>query len=451
MYFISPSSIPFSSNQFCDVTTLTQNQFYHLPSTKPRSTTILSSPSISPPSHPNSLSPTSMTMHRAPSPSTSELSNPATTLAPTSPTVRHSPDDKRGSLFRPIHLVYVSATLLLLSHAFSLLKTVSTYNSLSHGRATLRLSDFRTIRRHSFRAGNGPASRSVVIITASTKHYKAHIRNLHCSVRAATEGHLPVVFALDSDMAKFSRREGIPTIDARYGQHTEEQPRPYKFNSRPFNDVSKLKLRAVYDALLSGVDVLFSDVDVVWCDNAARTLVQRLFAHPWAHVLIQNGRSLNLQWPVEPNTGFFYVRRTVETLRMFEFLVRKSTDPALLTLCDQFLFKRLVCDERTGEGVAINNTKSGRATHGCLWRRKVGVDFLPLETYPNGHWPLGVPFNNLKPGQLRQACQNRQIAVFHNNFCDAADKVKRMDRQGLWSVRRSSGQCQRMGKDEIEQ
>lgn len=356
-------------------------------------------------------------------------------------------DAKRARVCRPLHILCVMAALILFSQAYTLHINLLTFLTLPHQRPdTLPFRDLRLLRRHAFRTARGPSSRRVVIITASTKHYASHVRNLLCGVRAATGGRTPVLFALDAKMARFGPREGFPTIYAKYRQAPRQgQRKPYTFNSVPFNDLSKLKLRAVRDALLAGVDVLFSDVDVVWCDNAAQLLADELRKVSWAEVLIQNGRSHELQWPVEPNTGFFYVKRSRMTIALFDHLVNRSaTDPTN----DQFLFKRYVCERHVEDGDAVNNTVSGRATHSCLWRKKLGVHILSLVKYPNGHWPMGVPYKNLEPGQLLRACQRKKIAVFHNNYCDARRKVERMDQSGLWSVRRCNGECQPMGPDE---
>lgn len=299
---------------------------------------------------------------------------------------------------------------------------------------------YDTLLKHSFEVHGETISRRVVIITAATHQYTRFVRNLQCSVHAATNQQ-PVLFALDAKMLARARELQLPAVRFLYelGEKTTQE-KPHTFGSEGFNAITKLKLVAVREALMTGIDVLFTDVDVVWCDDAAADIVRRIEKDDWADVIIQNGWGKDGKWPVEPNTGFFYAKATSGVIELFSHLIRISDRGDNRKLCDQWLFKKAVCGTEDG-GKAYRKKEVGRVGNVCKWRDRVNVEMLPLKTYPNGKNPIGIKFDELPDGALRRACVNKDIVIFHNNWSAARHKPKRMDQHGLWAFNTKNGTC----------
>lgn len=296
------------------------------------------------------------------------------------------------------------------------------------------------LKRHSF---NVPFhKRKVVILTAATKNYAPFVYNLHCSV-SASSGRDLIIFSLDPEIFQQASDRGYPTVRAFYEhERLVSSSGPYIFGSNEFNVITRLKLSVVRDALHAGYDVIFTDADIVWCDRVPELIL--LFAQQIGRgdIFIQNAVDPDDAWPVVPNTGFFYAVSRPGVVELFDELVNLSESGLYSKVNDQELFKRIVCRNSTGEGAQYNDTNMGPSGHFCAWRgNRVEVVLLPLAKYPHGRNPFNTPYWNFPKGYFRQACLDRRMAIWHNNWCKADQKFVKMDFHSLWSVENYTGKC----------
>lgn len=318
----------------------------------------------------------------------------------------------------------------------------------------------------------GPARRTI-IATAATHHYIPFLHNLHCSVRRTT-GLPLLLLALDPVIANYARLYSIPVVtipphDVDHDSPNIAQPLPFRYGTQPFARVSKHKLAAVRHVMASGFDIIFSDVDIVWCASVPTQLQNflralRLNGHGDTDILMQNGMVSPDDPLIEANTGFYYAKATRNVLRLFDSLVEVSRRPDMHSMDDQMLFNDVVCRSwaaisngaslRVGLPLSqqrVETDASEKATTPvwvktallqppvlkCFWDdAAVKVVLLPLSAFPNGaRVPDGRPVDDtLPPGVVGRLCTRRQIALWHVNYCVGEEKEVRLRRQGVWTA-----------------
>lgn len=144
-------------------------------------------------------------------------------------------------------------------------------------------------------------------------------RNLPCK-------DMIFVFALDRSAAASLKDAGIH----HYHYPFAETPTAAKvFSDRHFAAVVFYKNAVVYDVLLTGVNVLFQDVDLVWKANPIASLA----AFRVDMCFMNDGNSMHQQ-PLYINSGFFYVFNNAKTLHFwreaFQIFNKHSSQQGLL-------------------------------------------------------------------------------------------------------------------------
>lgn len=290
---------------------------------------------------------------------------------------------------------------------------------------------------HSFIANGSRTSRRVVIVTASTFQFFHFVRNLQCSVKAAT-GMSSVLLALDNEAERLANFHEIPVINIlRDFKGLENSDKPYKYHTEGFILISHLKSLVVRHVLSAGIDVLFSDVDVVWCSNAAERIVTHMERDNFGDILFQNDRPTEATFPFEANTGFFYAKSTVGVLKLFDEWIKVSLSGRFRHVTQQISFKLGIC----GDVNRIPKILGGKKSFACVWNNQTNVEILPLYDFPNGNSPLGIKYEQLERGRLRQACANKQIAIYHNNWVSGVAKIARMNEENLWTFDNATEKC----------
>lgn len=281
--------------------------------------------------------------------------------------------------------------------------------------------DMESVVRKATRKVGG---RRVVVLTAVTGHYKDFVENLRCWMKTGAKTEL-VVVALDDDMKNYAKEQGFLVID----RAKEEEKGNREFGGDGFNRVTKRKLEVIADVLNLGLDVVFTDVDMVWCGDVVKDLVKR-GKQGGQLVLVQNDNGKEGQRVVRFNSGFYYARSGRHVQHLFREMVEYGNRSHNRRHNDQVVFNQMACKPvGGGKQLSVDQHGKGQNIIVCEWRQVVHIQTLPLTVYTNGaSWTQ--PNNR---SQLATRCINRDIRVFHNNWSRGQEeKLNRMYQAQLW-------------------
>ena len=255
--------------------------------------------------------------------------------------------------------------------------------------------------------------------------YRHFLQSFRCNLEYLRLSHAPLVYSLDVRTHNFSHHLSLSSVLLSKSLGDDVTPGSFhRTGPRSFNAITKKKLKAVHQTLRSGFDVLLSDADVFWCQDAARYIAEQLLSsvqYADADVLIQpeaGYRSLN--------SGFYYVRSNARTLRLFQALLRHAHVGAH----DQDVVNAVFCDGRYG-GRRVERAV-GVVPYYCKSRGAV-IKPLPAELFPSGAQVVaGRKVFAYSRDELRRMCESKTFVVVHNNFIRASKKRARFVVKGMW-------------------
>lgn len=357
------------------------------------------------------------------------------------PSHLHKPIPRGGYVSSKIcNIVFFFFLSVLLAVSF-LTSSVSQFPSNLpgyHSSFSERLSfrDLKTLRSIST-AMPSNTNRRLVIITAISRSAFSYFLNLRCTVKNST-GLDIAIFALDMEVASLAADLRVPVIIPTYqsqGDTPESQDMKtmHQYASAEFNRITKMKFRAVKDTLLAGFDVLFSDVDVVFCNNVVEILEEELAAQSPMPDLLMQSNGFENGARAHMNTGFYYVRSSSATIELFDGLEQYGDEEKNRGRNDQYVFDDYVCATNKGWGRFQVTKVGGKPLGACWWNEKVFVRALSLSSFIHGGIGAGGP--------VGLQCKNRKIAIWHNNYNQASEKKGRLSDQGLWIIDEKSHRC----------
>lgn len=304
--------------------------------------------------------------------------------------------------------------------------------------------------------------RPMVLVTAVNYPFRDYLTNLNCSLARindiSPQPLQPLVIAMDAAMHSHALRIGfeslhlpmyssINTLPANRDRHASE-PAVQMFGSKGFNRLSKQKLYAVYKVLQAGVDVLFSDADIVWCADAAAEVARIMYATHWdadpfsprmPHLLMQTA------WPRSLlNSGFYYARASPELRDAFRMFLAHDADSEN----DQVIVNAVMCRRHFNGAMVFNGTNSHPAAPHrpmpvlCMWDGRVDARLLPALRFPTGGEIVDGDKIFHKPRRfITHACGNGDVAVLHNNCILSSKKKARFVAKGIWYVDDKEQSC----------
>lgn len=310
--------------------------------------------------------------------------------------------------------------------------------------------DSSVFQANTFKLPLKSSHREVVMITAATHHYADMLKNLRCSILQSSRREI-ILFALDSEMVSIAKKHGISVIPW-YLSHRltswdsgEKMSGPGLWGTQLFNRISSQKLEIVKYVLHRGLDVIFTDLDTVWCKDIPAIFQSMLSKHPHTDIFIQsNTRSENETG--QPNTGFYYARSNRAVLNFFNTLFIKIEKSRLNIPDDQTIFWREACKAGkqlpNGDGLMESKSKNGTVEKVCRWNNgDMKISYLPLEEFPNGSRDLeGRPPHKVPKGYYGKLCRSKRISLWHINFISGSLKERRLKEQNLW-LTSQNGSC----------
>lgn len=347
--------------------------------------------------------------------------------------------------------------------------------------------DLNTLLRASFTVGHGKTHRRAVIVTAASHDVDRFAANLRCFVQQTSRKDI-VLFALDTLMHAhatgvmrvptvpwYSVRQPVDEEDNLEAKairdptnKEEEKKQPHLFGTHAFSGITLSKLDIVRNVLEAGYDVLFTDVDVVWCRDLPSLFAGLVATYPQYDIFIQsNQKEPDVLGQV--NTGFYYVKRGANILDMYARLAgNESVKWHNRSGDDQTLFWGFACKGGRylgpGNGVSTFTDVQGRNRFRCQWRSDdkikqlketgkkeidetkdvVNIMFLPVREFPNGSAdPKGRALVHVPKGYYRDACRSGEVAMWHVNFCPGQLKERRLREQNVW-IADDRGKCTKL-------
>ena len=284
-------------------------------------------------------------------------------------------------------------------------------------------SNLKSIRKVAISNGR---DRNFVIVTATTWSYRLFSVNMACSLKK----RVPIIFvALDRRVFYWLRSLGYHSVLASDEiAHIEAKESAETFGTQEFNKVTQRKISAVRNIIKEGIDVLYVDGDIYWCDENGITEI--LEASRDADVVAQ--RSHVAHMPI--NSGLYYVKSSYKVQKFLEDLELKATGDA----DDQVFFNRFFC--KKNEGKALHN---GTKLIGCISKNGTHLKFLSRFRFPIGCTRLkGRKVHAIEenPALVEGMCVKKNFGAFHFSCVKAQNKVSEMDARKMWIVGKE-GKC----------
>uniref|UniRef100_A0A7S1ES93 Nucleotide-diphospho-sugar transferase domain-containing protein n=1 Tax=Timspurckia oligopyrenoides TaxID=708627 RepID=A0A7S1ES93_9RHOD len=256
------------------------------------------------------------------------------------------------------------------------------------------------------------AEDNTIILSALNFGYRAIMMNWVCNMRHLNIRNF-VIASLDPNLYKYAYTRGLPTYyettifeglnssllaDATYGTDS-------------FKQLTKMKSRVVVRLLKLGVNVVWTDCDIVWFKNP----LQHMKDHNVDLVIQTNApddEPMNGRRRI--NSGFYLARSNPPTIQAFEDIIKFASKSKM---SEQPCFYDVMCG-KAGE-TAIGDNK-------CAYNGMV-VQLLDRHLYPNG---ITDKIWETEEGKIPTKWPN--LFILHNNWVKGADgKQERFEKHGF--------------------
>lgn len=264
-----------------------------------------------------------------------------------------------------------------------------------------------------------------VLTTVANKEYAHFTRNLACSLP-----NTPIMLlGLDEPVRRVKMPRNVHRVMVHQQQTSQDD------TGNDFKQTSRRKLAAVAAVLSAGYDTLYTDVDVVWCDeNGPKELASFVESVPGAHIVAQRA-AIPKQLI---NTGVFYARAGQSAVDLLAEAV-KFPEPG----DDQRALNAVACESKFG-GQLLYHAGSVKR---CKWRNRTEVAFLPGQRFPLGCTPVdGKPLREQQSLAVKRICEIKRVALVHFTCWPRIYKQATMTSRGMWHVNKYSNTCMKRTK-----
>lgn len=256
------------------------------------------------------------------------------------------------------------------------------------------------------------AINNTVILSALNFGYRGILQNWVCNMRYLNVTNF-VIAALDEDLYKFAFTRGLPTYmeNTIFDGLNSTLISDASYGSDAFKQLTKMKSRVVVRLLKHGVNVVWTDCDIIWFKNPLQDM--------WSYnvdLAIQTNAPDNepMNGRRRINSGFYLAQSNDATIKAFEDVISYASKSRM---SEQPCFYDIMCG------------KEGQTTEGdtrCKYNGMV-VELLDRHTYPNG---ITDSIWDSPPGTIHQRFPKLQI--LHNNWVKGAEaKRDRFERHNF--------------------
>ena len=259
-----------------------------------------------------------------------------------------------------------------------------------------------------------------IIVLSANYAYAEFVVNWLCTSRHISSLKA-IVVAENPELHNLLRTAGVPSIDGRLF-NISASTLAHAYGSRGFNTISNMKLRAVQALLELGINVLFTDGDVVFKRDPFLYLRHDVdFEFQADNINVHDEFLLG----DNPCTGLYYMKANNRTI---DFL-KRSFD---LRHNDQENVRRtLNTMTAAGEATYIPHTSRAPQTGKTLTFRQ-----LPPLSFPNG------VVLNASDFEQRRAAADVPLVTVHANWLQGQEaKRSKLHELGLWRVSQTVVSC----------
>lgn len=179
------------------------------------------------------------------------------------------------------------------------------------------IGELKTFFRGVLQTSPNKRSRTLVVLTCN-KGQSMLFRNFVCNARAkGLDISQVVLFATDEYTLKLSQDLGIPAWydESIFGGMPEQSANRY--GDMIFGRMMMAKVYCVHLALVSGYNVLFQDVDVVWYQNPLPFVESDKFSN--YDMVFQDDGSRQVRFaPYSPNSGMYFISVCTSVIQVRE-------------------------------------------------------------------------------------------------------------------------------------
>uniref|UniRef100_A0A7S1T5L1 Nucleotide-diphospho-sugar transferase domain-containing protein n=1 Tax=Compsopogon caeruleus TaxID=31354 RepID=A0A7S1T5L1_9RHOD len=256
------------------------------------------------------------------------------------------------------------------------------------------------------------AENNTIILSALNFGYRNIMMNWICNMRHLNIRNY-VIAALDPDLYRYAYTRGLATYyettifqglnssllaDATYG-------------SDSFKQLTKMKSRVVLRILKLGVNVIWTDCDIIWFKNP----IPHMQSHQ-ADLIIQTNAPDNepMNGKRRINSGFYLARSNGPTIQAFEDIIKYASRSRM---SEQPCFYDVMCGKEMETIVGTDR---------CAYNGMT-VQLLDRHLYPNG---ITDGIWDTEPGKIWIKFPN--LYILHNNWVKGADgKQSRFEKHGF--------------------
>lgn len=272
------------------------------------------------------------------------------------------------------------------------------------------------------------AVNNTVLLTALNYGYRGFLMNWACNMRQLAISNF-IVAALDEELYRFAFTRGLPvyyentifSIGGKDGELNQSMLAHATYGTNAFKLLTKMKSRVVVRLLRRGVNVLWTDCDIIYFRNPLSDL--------WSYnvdLAIQSNapdeEPLNGRRRI--NSGFYLARSNPGMIRAFERVIRFATKSKM---SEQPCFYDVMCGKQ-GE------TSFG--SDGCVYNNSVTIRLLDRNKYPNG---ITAGIWNTSDGEITK--QWPHLFILHNNWVAGKEKKQRFERHGFMFFEEETETC----------
>jgi len=245
-------------------------------------------------------------------------------------------------------LLFLTGTRALLVKSIPIGETEELKNTASKAAGVFRSRIARSTR---------PELKNVIVVTAANAAYSHHVQNFCCWMNRL--GFHALLFSLDSEMHAYaldmaskdkdSSKEGLLIHSYMWGTNIKKVA---EWRTPAFHAITTAKLEVVLSLLRLHYDVLFVDTDVallrdpfpylMWKNVDMAYSVNKICPHSDTFDVFKELRG------DEGNTGFYYIRSTNSTIRLYDLTISEAK--RFPNLDEQTIFWTFVKDESRMRG-----------------------------------------------------------------------------------------------------
>lgn len=260
-----------------------------------------------------------------------------------------------------------------------------------------------------------------VIATAVNFGFLEILLNWMCVMKANKLRY--VIFSLDEKIHDYLISINETSI---YWKFLNSREDISLFRHPSFNFISFQKVRIVYEVLKFGYDILFLDADVILLSDPFPYFSEKSVDHYFSsNVFCPEKFDLKNASYNEGNTGFYFVRSNLRSIRIWEYavlLLQHATE-----LDDQTLFWGLLRDL----------SKYGIVRFISPLSLKDNTTEVPVFTSANlDNCIFASGFSH-----TIKYLKNRTIVSLHSNFLMGNEKIPTLQKYGLWFWNVSTVEC----------